>query len=62
MRGATTSKWNLLLGMEEFTLDASNVKGFSSKFARSHPVWIGPNEFVIEVDKFQFVIGVDWPS
>ncbi len=35
------SKFNLLLQMGIFTLDASSIKGFARKFARSHPMWIG---------------------
>ena len=39
---ASASKWNLLLSVEVFTLDTSNIKGISRKFACSRPVWIGP--------------------
>ncbi len=35
---ANTSKWNLLMWMGVFTLDASHIKGFVRKFACSHPV------------------------
>ena len=28
--------------MGVFTLDASNIEGIAFKFARPHPVWIGP--------------------
>ncbi len=35
-------KWNLLLRMGLFALDASNFKRIAGKFACSGPVWIGP--------------------
>ncbi len=38
MRGTKTSKWNLLLRMGVFTLDASNIKGIAPKFAWLRPV------------------------
>ena len=39
-----TRKWNLLLRMGVFTLDASDIKGIGRKFACSRPAWIGPKK------------------
>ncbi len=42
--------------MGVFTLDASDIKGHTGKFAYSHQVWIGPWNYHIMILSWAFLV------